>query len=123
MAHSSDDQSTRLQLRPTVRRTGLLLAGLFLWSISMTSGCSQPEPTETRSGAETAKQAGEATRNKPSPVQYRTNTSDAGAPSDEPDESGDSSDSAEPDQTGSNEADAGASDDADDSTPMTSDAQ
>lgn len=89
----------------------------------MTSGCSQPEPTETRSGAETAKQAGEATRNKPSPVQYRTNTSDAGAPSDEPDESGDSSDSAEPDQTGSNEADAGASDDADDSTPMTSDAQ
>lgn len=89
----------------------------------MISGCSQPEPTETRSGAETAKQAGEATRNKPSPVQYRTNRSDAGAPADKPDEPKDSADSAEPDRTGPNQTDAGAAGDADDSTPRTSDAR
>lgn len=89
----------------------------------MTCGCSQPEPTGTRSGAETAKQAGEATRSKPSPVQYRTNRSDAGVPTDESDEPEEASDSAEPDQTGSDQTDAGTSDDAEASPPMTPDAQ
>jgi hypothetical protein len=54
---------------------------LLLAASALASSCSQPEPREeARSGAEAAQSAGEATRKQPSPVQYRTNTSDAGTP-------------------------------------------
>jgi hypothetical protein len=88
------------------RHRGLPLAGLFLCGFlllaatSLATSCSQPEPREeARSGAEAARNAGEATRKQPSPVQYRTNTSDAGTPDAE------------------KQADANAQDNAEQSTP------
>jgi hypothetical protein len=83
--HQIHDDLDGSRPAPTSRHRGLPLAGLFLCGLlllaasALASSCSQPEPREeARSGAEAAQSAGEATRKQPSPVQYRTNTSDAG---------------------------------------------